>query len=291
MSTQALDLATPFHALRTIAREFLGPGRVWHAQNNPQERFFGLYSEHGPKVDRIEDLVAKASTDYRVLNAFLKEHDWDPMFDPFDGIGVASILDKFVKWLVEGLVTQIRAQNDVVYPAFELVPDSVNVYRVEGYTGPLAELRTRSKDVLYIMPAQKPLAGLDLVETIFDVVSRNRSYDSRYEGLIAPKVDFDVRPDLGWLFGASTFDQEGQFWFIAQAFQRFKFRMNEKGARARVVTGMVLMKGIDLNRPVPLVIDRPFLAWFTQEGVNFPMATCYVDYDSWREPAGSLEDL
>lgn len=68
--------------------------------------------------------------------------------------------------------------------------------------------------------------------------------------------------------------------------------MNEKGARARVVTGIVMLKGImPMERPKPLIFDRPFYGFFLQDGVPIPLACFYADYDSWKEPAGSLEEL
>ena len=79
--------------------------------------------------------------------------------------------------------------------------------------------------------------------------------------------------------------QDGQWWYIDQAFQQFMLRMNEKGARAKVATGIAMRKGGPLG-PAVLHIDRPFVGWFTQQGApELPIACFYADYDSWRKVA------
>jgi hypothetical protein len=66
--------------------------------------------------------------------------------------------------------------------------------------------------------------------------------------------------------------------------------MNEEGARARVATGISMLRSASFA-PVKLIFNRPFYGWFTQEGIELPMAVFYADFDSWTEPAGSLDEM
>src|SRR5512141_2006700 len=101
--TKGLDVITIFHALLGL-EEFLGKDRIWkHAFGEEQKHLIALFYMYKSEVLKLRDLKAKASPDWGTLNAFLQENKFDPMFDgPFDGIGVVSILDKLLKWLVKG---------------------------------------------------------------------------------------------------------------------------------------------------------------------------------------------
>lgn len=292
MSTHALDVATIMHALQTLEREHLGENRQWNVYNGAQKRLFELYAKYKTEIDRLRNLKAKASTDWEVLNRFLTEHKFDPMFSgPLNGIGVVSILDQFVKWLQTGQVGSITAVNRQTYPAFEFPSQrNVIVYRVKGYSQPLAMLKTQSGDNLYLMMADWDWTGMDMVEMVFDVISQHWSIDKKFEGVRVPKVDFNIKPDISWLCGADTTTESGGWMFIAEAMQQFMFRMNEKGARAKVATG-IIMRGMAHGKPQRLVFDRPFYGFFLQKNSKLPLAIFYADYDSWKEPAGSLEDL
>lgn len=298
MATRALDVVTVAHAINTLEKEFLGPDRKWQVSNSEQERFFRIYLEMVSYLPQITGLKAKASMKYEELNRFLTSERFAPMFRPFDpkmGIGVVSILDKFVKWL-EGKATLAKVYGPIgkEYPGFSLSASGVTIYSVGG--GYLAQLLTKSDDTLWLfLPPEKSYdsfsKGLDLVEKAMALVRGDKQPTNLYAGALIPKVDFNIKPDISWLLKASTFDKSGQYWFVDQAFQQFKLRMNEEGARARVATGVAVMRASVVATPPRLIFDRPFLGWFTQKGIPVPMAVFYADCDSWREPAGTLEDL
>jgi hypothetical protein len=80
-------------------------------------------------------------------------------------------------------------------------------------------------------------------------------------------------------------------WFIGEAYQEFKLRANEKGARVKVATTLFVARGIRLA-PEPYVMNQPFLGCFTQPGHDkLPLAAFWADTDSWRNPEGSLDEL
>jgi len=101
------------------------------------------------------------------------------------------------------------------------------------------------------------------------------------DGAIVPMVDISTNVPLEWMLGAVCGGQS-----IDQAFQQFRIRMNEQGARAKVATGFAT-RGMS---PRPVTFDRPFAGWFTQSGSELPIALFYAAQDSWKA-AGSLNDL
>jgi hypothetical protein len=219
MATHALDVVTILHALNTLEEEFLGPDRQWGAHNELQQKLLALYARYGA-LAKVHGLKAKASTDWQVLNKFLVDERFDPEFGPFDGIGVASILDKLVNWL-EGKATLclINAHNQE-YPGFELEPFGAAVYLPSEFPGSLAMIKTRSEDTLwlYLPHPTVNLNHLDMVQMALDIHLGFKRVDEHYAGVQIPKVDFSVKPDLSFLLGTDTHDRDGGYWVIAKPF-------------------------------------------------------------------------
>ena len=161
---------------------------------------------------------------------------------------------------------------------------------------------TKSDDTLWLfVHDDDTLDGLELVELSMDVMSKSRKTPMRksmfghgeyqaFSGAQVLMVDFDIKPDIGWLLGADTHTEDGEYYFVAQAMQQFKMRMDETGARVKVATVIVTLRGIS-EEPKVFVLNKPFYGWWTQEGLNLPMAAFFADWDSLHKPAGSLEDL
>jgi len=294
MATHALDIVTILKCIKEAEDKFLGEGRRWGTKDEKQLLIFEWYAKYRDALDKITGLDAKASKDSRELNDFLKSKGFAPMFHELSSndIGVASILDKMVKWLQgTAQIVDIVAENRQTYPGFELPEEGTRIF--ETPKGLLAKLKTKSTDTLWLLLPSKGivLAGLEMVKMAFDLMSEEHASSTRYAGAEIPMLDFEVEPDISFMNGADTYDQQGAYWFIAQAFQVFKMRMDEEGARVKVATGMRLFSA-RIPVKVKLVFNRPFYGWWTQDDFKeLPMAVFCVDYDSWRKPAGRLEDL
>lgn len=293
MATRALDVVTILHALSVLDGELNTTG--WKAKNPQQKQVFAWLEEHRELLAKVTGLEAKASRFWQELNAYLTARKFDPMVTPFDpnqGIGVVSILDKLVKWR-SGPGTKVEiptVQGNC--PGFELPPSGVNIHKVAGYPNSyLLELLTESDDTLWLFVHDNTsLEGLDMVTLSMDVMSKPRDEYPAFTGAQVPMVDFDIKPDLGWLQGADTIAEGGDYYYIAQASQQFKMRMDETGARVKVATVIVAKRCI-VEVPKLLIIDQPFFGWWTQNGLSLPMAAFFADWDSLHKPAGSLEDL
>lgn len=291
--TQALDVVTILHCLQVLEETYLGKNRQWQTRNEEQVRVFEWYEKYKELLQRITGLDAKASLDWRELNEFLVSKGFCPIFEPFEGIGVASVLDKMVKWYTgTAKLVDIHAQNGKTYPGFELPEGCVRVYKTAK--GLLAELMTQSDDTLWLLLPNAGVqpAGLDMVQLAIDVMAGLDEDDIQfYDSAKIPMLDFNVKPDIKFMLGANTYDKNNDWWYIAQAFQQFRMRMDETGARVKVATGMVMLRGI---MPVEnkVIFDRPFYGWWTQKYLKqLPMAVFYADYDSWHKPEGFLESM
>jgi hypothetical protein len=288
--TQALDCSTIFHALFTLENEFLGKNNPWTSVNRFQDKLFPLYFKYRNQLSRLKYLKGKAATDWEVLNAFLEASGFDPMFSgPFEGIGVASILDMLVEW-IETAESCAILSGTAHYPGFKIKQGGFTEYHTEGLSSPLIRLETRSGDYVWLMmPDYVPDNAFDMTISVFELIQKPLSETFQYESVKIPDVDFDVKPDIDFMVGAGTVDTSERDWYIVQAKQRFKFRMNEQGARAKVATAMVVMRG--MARETSYVFNQPFIGWMTQSAVpTLPIAIFYADVDSWKD-GGELSSL
>jgi hypothetical protein len=291
LATQVLDFSTIADCLRGLEDE-TGP-LTWHPSNDEQRQFFGWMTEHADQIKQLSNLTAKAARDYSVLNQFMVEHGFDPLFSPFDGVGVASILDMLVKWLYEGVVqTVFRANTHEPYPGFALRRGTVQVHFARFFVYPVAQVKTQSGHHLWVTASEEPKSGIDLAMTVQKLAEAPKHSASLFTGgLRMPMLDIDTQGDLSWLLAACGIDSEQKPWFITQAFQQFKLRLNQIGARVKVGTGVAMERGARTS-DADMVLNRPFIGYFTQPGLDgLPLAAFYADTDSWKEPAGSLEDL
>jgi hypothetical protein len=294
MASSALDLITMGQALNVLQQEHLGPCS-WSTINDEQMQFNDWYAKFSDQIAELRGLAALASLDYQVLNKFLVEHGFEPKFDEFDGVGVASLLDMLVEWFVEAAQAIVFSHCDeelMKYPAFSLDAGGVEIFDPEFGAGPLARIKTKSGDSLWLQMEPAPTDGLHLALVAQAVAQSSKRINTRWTaGVVVPKVEIITEPDLSWMLGFNTRSERDGYHSICQAFQMFRFRMNEEGARAKVATGFATTRGVSRD-PQPLVFDRPFMGYSTQAGYDdLPLAAFYADKDSWFEPTGSLTDL
>lgn len=298
MATKGMDVLTLIGALEKLRDDFFGHKHPWQALNEAQKWFLSINQDETRRVleAMAQYLKAKASTDAGVLNDFLKASGFEPVVpDPLDGVGAVSILDLLVNWLYEGARLRRRARNGQEYDYFSLPTGGTEVFdldhAVEGYRPKLVRLATKTDVSVWLMPSNEPATALDLVKGAFAVMRQRYANRTRpnydFEGVIVPCVSFHLKPSdipgIKFVEGMDTHDDQGNYWYVDQAFQEFKFGMNEKGARAKVATTVVAKRCI-MAEPQPLVFDRPFIGWFTAKDSWLPIAPFYADYDSWKDP-------
>ena len=270
-----LDAAQQF-----VRAKVASPGG-WNAVNNMQKEFLAFYGQFVGKL-RVPELSNKASQDVKVINAWLKSKGYDiELKDEGKGVDafyVASILDVLMKWFFPGVKTNIEGVDGKTYPAVKLKEEcGVTVLESSRYHKyPVASIETQNADTIYMtMLDEQPKSLLTLVNEL----SKVRDFSRTMEGVIFPMVDLDIQPDISWIEGMRISD-----WYIAQALQHTKFRMNELGAHVQSAAGMACKRGISLVKKVPMVIDRPFLLWIERKGTVLPLFTAVLSYDCWKQP-------
>lgn len=293
MASMALDFTAIAHALLEFVKE-IPSIEEWRPVNDDQAEFLVWYAANRWQLEQLTGLTAKASKDFRALNELLTEHGFKPQFDEsMDGVGVVSILDMLVEWLVDCKTTTIMRYDSEgrqqAHPAFQVPADGTMIYDAEEYDHPLVHLRTKSGHGLWLMEMPEPKDDFDLVERARQMLTARTERSTRWTaGVTVPMLEIQLEPDLDWLLGMRAV-HDG--WFIAQAAQEFKLRANEKGARVKVATSLTMVRGMSYE-PQPLVFRKPFIGCFTQPGHgDLPLAVFWADYDSWRGPEGTLEEL
>lgn len=289
MTTHVMDVVTLMKALNMLERTYLGPGRTWGTANAEQERFFYWYNQFAGALPSLSGLIGKADISATALNAFLAEHGFDPMFrEPLDGIGGVGIIKMLLEWLYRGTDSRLTALNGGNYASFDLPESAFGAYSVPGYSTPLVKIATKGgKQDLWALQMDE-VAGFEMLERAFWLANFHTGRPLEYNKLRMPVVDIHGKPDVSWLVGADTFDANGGYWFVAQAMQEFKFRMNAVGAKVEVASGVVMRKCAITSDL--LTFDGGFLFFATQSAVpNLPIAVGYADFDSFQAQAIELE--
>ncbi len=294
----------PIIGALATTEQFLGPHRVWQANNLMQREFLAQFFTDGyPELPLIKEIVSKASYSAEELNKFLAEHNFSIKLDPFRAheFGAVSILDVLVQWLTEGTPVKIlSATAKQEHDGFILKgkDDGVGFYRSLNHGNVVAQLQTKGKDdgtpgdsVFITIAPENPPEAFSLVTYVREIAqSLSPCYD--FSEIHIPKVDLDQEVDIKWLVGMRTLDESNELWEISQALQQTKFRMNEKGARAKSAVAVAVMKLSamqGLPKP-PLIINKPFLFWIQREGLSKPFFTGYITEEHWKD-GGSLDSL
>jgi hypothetical protein len=280
----AIDVATIFYAINQLEKDFLGINRYWNTYNVDQKVVFELYQQYKNVLGSLKNLKAKASIDWEVLNKYLTDNGFDKMFSgPLEGIGAVSILDMLVEWLKRAEICNIYGNDGQFHVGFEIPVNGRDAYIINGNN--VVRLKTKSGDSLWLtMPEKAPNYLMSLVRIAFTTMSQEHMSDHLVTTVRVPEIVFDIKPDISFLVCSDTHDANGQYWFISQAYQQFKLKMNRKGARVQVATGLAMRKGGAMaDEPQPLVFNRPFVGWFTQTAAPLlPIAIFYADYNSWQ---------
>ncbi len=306
----------PIMAALVGTEDILGVGRLWKPQNQNQERIVELLKlrdqlnvffqktaegELGHKELRYwVDWVAEN------LNKILREEGFGIQLKDFKKgeFGVVSILDVLVEWLIKGQEDEIIADG-VVYPAVRMgatgrvdgqYTQLVEVFESSRHPHPVGMLRTKTGDKVYVTVAEKkghaewPPKDFALYLAIEYIRRDLNTSPGEWAGMIFPMVDINDRPDISWLIGMNTIDQQGNYAEVSQALQQTKFKMNQYGARVKSAVAIGVTITAVRHKPQWLIIDEPFYLWIERDGVSFPIVGMYVDPSDWKDP-GDLHNM
>lgn len=280
--TRTLTVHTLARALLE-AEKILGPDRVWDGVNDVQKEYLAKYFLRNEAAS-IEDLRAWVSKSADELNAILAKNGFDIQLDAFgsDEFGVVAILDMLAFWLKKGKPVSVRQ----IFPGV-LLKTGVDVYHSSStHPNPIVSIETKSREgsggrvVFYMSVLDEAPDGFDLIRKVEEIERFERGAD--FSGVIFPMIDLDLKASMEWLLGMQTRDSDGAPWYISQALQQTKFRMDENGARIQDAVA-VAVKRMCMG-PGPYVIDKPFLLWVRVDGLSLPLFVSYLDMDCWKKP-------
>jgi hypothetical protein len=271
--------------------DLLGPDRKWDGISDGQRAFLEtFYLSYLPHVKGFPEIESIASKSAEAINKFLAERGFSIRLEEFgpDELGTASVLDLLVKWMQTGKLVDISTSDKIVYPGVHL-EHSVDFFISPKHKHPIAKISSQTQtDHVYMIMLDQPVEGFDLVRLAHGLSTQRLVPTSEYEGLHFPMVDYDQEIDISFLCGLQTHDQTGQLWFINQALQQNKLRLDEHGARAQSAVALGAMRGVTIKKS-PHIINQPFLVWFMREGIELPLFVGYMTPENWKRPKSTLE--
>lgn len=254
-----------------------------------QERYIPLMSVLEKQLHLFgpEELKAIASDDVDVINFWLKKHGFKIELGPFqdpESFGVASIMKVLVKWVTAGTETELEVDGKT-YKAARL-EDNLSFSEVNGT--PVVHIGTQSGDVVHLMVADDAkLEGLDLLERCKGI-SDKKGESYKWGGLVFPMVDLDQEVDISFFLKMAfegTGAQGGKgLLSIEQAKQQTKFQMNHIGAKAESAAAFEMGLECCFMPKPDLIIDKPFYAWMTRDGLDVPYFAGYIGTSDWKDP-------
>ncbi len=269
-----------------VAAQFLGINPVeWQAVNKQQQIFLEKHFNEHDKISLFTDkeLCGWASKDYQELNAILKREGFTIELSPFEagGFGVVSILDVHFKWLHKGRKTTILNEHNKEFAAVTM-KHGFNVFSAMDYTQPIVCIKTKSDDTVWITMSDHhiPLQDFELLQWIRTVKNNRLTSTDDYDAVKFPMVDLDQEVNISWLEKMQLQD-----WYIAQALQQNKFKMNEVGAHVKSAVAIAMERSChDPRDENNIVIDKPFYLWIERPGITDPIFAGYITEQHWKEP-------
>ncbi|MFW9912686.1 MAG: hypothetical protein ACFFEU_09450 [Candidatus Thorarchaeota archaeon] len=280
----------PIAAALKEAEEFVIDSSGWNPvkiiQRNFLERFYTPCREEIPTIEEIESV---AHIDIEVINKWLREHDFDIQLDPFDenGFGVAAMLDLLGLWLAKGTRASVATEDGSTYPGVRM-DTGFTFNTVGGSTNLVVALETGDQDAVYMMMADKVPSGFDMVTYVEEILQNMTPVERDYEAIVFPMIDLNEEGELEWLINLQLMIPQDRFpfYFIQQALQQTKLKMNQEGYRVKSVAAVAAMLGAGHPEVPPYIINRPFIMWITRPGLSKPLFVAYLNTDVWKDPSG-----
>ena len=290
--TQTITLWPIIKALLQAAL-FLSPGtetppknwyKQWQTTNETQQLFVHDYLAQHTDITKFkpDELKAWASKDYQELNDILAKEHFAIRLEPFpnNGFGMVAILDVMMEWSSPGTSKKITTKDNSIYAGVE-IERGLNVFTSDKHAHPIACIQTKSGDMVWFTIADKPRNNFDLLQHI-DTITKNIQEDDQYQSVMFPKIDLDQQPDITWLLKMSYAG-----YFIAQAKQQTKLKMNEFGAHVKSAAAIAMMRSMPPSHKKVLMIDQPFFCWIEKSGITIPIFAGYLDVDVWKDIVAS----
>lgn len=266
------------------------------ASVDDQNEFLDNVLPRAGKIGEIPEIESIMSRDVNVINSFLRARGFDIQLEEFfdsTSFSTAAVMELLSKWVKPGERWMVHHNREKYMGA--RVKDDVQFFEAEHHHHPIARLNCSNGDMYYMTRLDEITNGwgepsnellmLNVVKSIEN--SLHRVYD--YGGVIFPMIEFEETPDIGWIEGLNECDTMDLF-YIRQAVQQTKFKMNHIGAEVKSAAAMgFAASGCSsvpaFYRPLPdLVINKQFLMWVKRPGIELPLFVGHLFPDCWTDP-------
>lgn len=258
-------------------------GLQWHMANQLQLDFYNLYASAAYKdMDKFDPKVLDgiASNDATVIVKFFEERN-------FPGITVnlkpgemayASAFNLFVDWVVQGEKTSKQIDGiryDYVHMSNK---HKWGIYELEDHKYPLIKLETKQGWTVFLVQSDEGIDYINLTDQAFRLMKGKSSKSTDYGAIEFPFIFFEREQDISFLQKMWLADKTGKpFFWIAQTFNKVRFRLDDKGASGESIT-LVTMCGIG---PKTYVVTKPMIVMFYRNDLSQPPFVAHACQDSW----------
>ena len=287
-------------AIRYLETKFPQEKFVITPNNDRQNQYMNLSFQPEDLIRfSTSELKSKASAVISEVNEWLKENGYSIQLtetSTTDSFAVASILEINTEWQQEGIETTLRGQS-VDYKAFSLklknentsiygsIEDpNFNTFCIEDYANPVIFFTAKNYDLIYLLEADQTKELKNPTE-MYRFIGKSVSKHSKVYNinkLVLPELDLNVKPDISWIHKMNFVSNNNQY-FIDEAKQQIKFKMDKVGAEVKTATTMRCMSGSLMPASKTWYFDKPFYIWLCRPGTHQPYFSGYIDLESFQE--------
>lgn len=281
----------PLFAAFQAANNLISPSvaLTWLTCNEEQRSFVDMFALFGQQTGAVSGIDARAAFSVEEINAWLRSLGSTIQLDPLPPIlgsipfAAAGVFDLLVDWHVPGTETTVTYKSNR-YPAFKQRRGMAAFYEVPDHNHPVVCLHTKSGHRVFATILDRhPGGGFRLLDTAIDFARRKAPLrDHGFDGAVIPMVRAAQCADFGWMKNMWTKTASGSPAVMMQCLNETRLRMNHLGAHGE---GYTAMSGQMLaNERSPYVMDRPFLTWWEQNGIELPIFSAFVMETEWQDP-------
>jgi len=267
-----------------VASQFLSiDPSAWMAVNATQTHFLQHHFSKRTELSKFanDELKAWASWDADELNAILKKEGFAIKLEPFDSktFGVVSILDLMVEWQYKGEKSTIES-NATNYPGVYM-KKGFQTFDSSAHAEPIICITTKSGDKVYMTVADSSVENFELL-TLIKHIKAQMHQNYIYDFIEFPMIDLDQTADIAWLLGMELTKN----WYISQALQQTKLKMNEVGAHVKSAVAIAVTLKCCPRPSEGIIINKPFYLWIERPGLTEPLFAGYITQENWKDPQG-----
>lgn len=261
--------------------------------NDYQKKFIeDFYHPSKKDVSKLKEgeIESIADTSAKKINKWLRQRGFSIELNPIEkgGFGVASVLDLLARWTMKGSKATVVTEDKEYFPGVKMGNSGLKFYRTPKSDDLVIEIETKTSDRVFLMMAQDVPSDLMLVDHVERIHAEMKGAEPEHEGIIFPKIDMNLESPIDWILNLrfETPRKKEPFYYIAQALQQTKLKMNEEGFRVKSAVAMGMILAAPPRKATPYIINRPFLMWIRRPGFAAPLMVAYLDKDVWKDPEG-----